>query len=173
MYPHTYDTRDKYKKVNTIPMKLSAIFEAGFVNYTRETSDGSEDQPASADDHQYGDEQDDEFADVDQQPTDGEIGDDEEQEQGDPDRQGDIRTVPDAHLVYKRKNENNLYDELWIFKLNQHDTWTMKTYDAIMAGTDIPKGSTASGDGSQTVERWEVGDPKNTLVFVNIKGLTS
>jgi len=49
----------------------------------------------------------------------------------------------------------------------------MKTYDAIMAGTDIPKGSTSSDDGSQTVERWEVGEPKNTLVFVNIKGLTN
>lgn len=147
-------------------MKLSAIFEAGFVNYTRETGDTTDDQ-------QVGDEDGGQFADIDQQPQDGEFDDGEEQHQGDPDRQGDIRTVPDAHLVYKRKNDNNLYDELWIFKLNQHDTWTMKTYTAIMAGTDIPKGSTASGDGSQTVERWEVGDPKNTLVFVNIKGLTS
>jgi hypothetical protein len=144
-------------------MKLSAIFEAGFVNYTRDTDD----QTVAAD-QQLGDE----FADHQPSDRDPEFGD-EEQEQGDPDRQGDIRTVPEAHLVYKRKNENNLYDELWIFKLNQHDTWTMKTYDAILAGTDIPKGSTSSGDGSQTVERWEVGDPKNTLVFVNIKGLTS
>ena len=155
-------------------MKLSAIFEAGFVDYTRDTDDATDDQNVAADDQQLGDEQDDEFTDPDQQPQDGddEFGDDDE-EQGDPDRQGDIRTVPDAHLVYKRKNENNLYDELWIFKLNQHDSWTMKTYGAIMAGTDIPKGSTSSGDSSQTVERWEVGDPKNTLVFVNIKGLTS
>jgi hypothetical protein len=151
-------------------MKLVAIFEAGFVDYTRD-DDGTED------DQQIDGEQGDEFDDSQQQPQDGEQGDEpnqaEDGEQGDPDRQGDLRSVPDAHLVYKRKNENNLYDELWIFKINQHDTWTMKTFDAIMAGTDIPKGSTTSDDGSQTVERWEVGDPKNTLVFVNIKGLTS
>ena len=153
-------------------MKLSAIFEAGFVDYTRETDDATDDQN-TADDQQLGDEQGDEFTDTDQQPQDDEFSDDGEEQQGDPDRQGDIRTVPDAHLVYKRKNENNLYDELWIFKINQHDTWTMKTYDAIMAGTDIPKGSTSSDDDTQSVERWEVGDPKNTLVFVNIKGLTS
>lgn len=153
-------------------MKLVAIFEAGFVDYTRDDDEGADD------DQQVDGEQGDEELDGEQQqPQDDEQGDDQELsqdgEQGDPDRQGDIRTVPEAHLVYKRKNENNLFDELWIFKMNQHDTWTMKTFDAILAGTDIPKGSTTSDDGSQTVERWEVGDPKNTLVFVEIKGLTS
>jgi len=158
-------------------MKLIAIFEAGFVDYTRDEDEDGElanaDQDAQdlpLDDEQgEGDaefRQDDDLAQDEDQP-------DEEGGQGDPDRQGSIRTVPDAHLVYKRKNENNLYDELWIYKQNQHDTWTMRTYDAIVAGSDIPKGSTSSPDGSQTVERWEVGDPKSTLVFVNIKGLAN
>lgn len=150
-------------------MKLIAILEAGFVNYTRE-EDGNE--PSSQDDQQLGTDN------MEQQPDqpDGDQQQDPNEDQPnqpDPDRQGSIRTIPDAHLVYKRKNENNLYDELWIYKQNQHDTWTMKTYDAIVAGSDIPRGSSSSPDGAQTVERWEVGDPKSTLVFVNIKGLAN
>jgi len=151
-------------------MKLIAIFEAGFVDYTRD-GDSNDNTPQDATNPPLSDDQpegDDEFqqddATQDAQQLDG---------QDDPDRQGSIRTVPEAHLVYKRKNENNLFDELWIYKQNQHDTWTMKTYDAIVAGSDIPKGATTSPDGSQTVDRWEVGDPKNTLVFVEIKGMAN
>jgi hypothetical protein len=164
---------DKYKKVPITPMKLIAIFEAGFVDYTRE-EDGEE---APQDDQDFPQDGEQPEGEEDEFQQDDEMGQDGEQqpegEQGDPDRQGSIRTVPDAHMVYKRKNENNLYDELWIYKQNQHDTWTMKTYDAIVAGSDIPKGATSSPDGSQTVDRWEVGNPKNTLVFVEIKGLAN
>jgi len=79
-------------------MKLVAIFEAGFVDYTRDDDGAEDEQDIAQDDQQLGDDQPtDEFGD-DQQPQDG-----EQEQQGDPDRQGDIRTVPEAHLVYKRK----------------------------------------------------------------------
>jgi len=156
-------------------MKLVAILEAEFVDFKRladgENADRQSDEQPTAD-QQAGDENppDQQGDQSDQDQQDGKTQPDEKSK-GDPDRQGSIRTIPDAHLVYKRKNDHNLYDELWIYKQNQHDSWTMKTYDVIIAGSDIPKGSTSSPDNTQTVERWEVGDPTNTLVFVHIKGL--
>lgn len=153
-------------------MKLIAILEAGFVNYTRE-EDGTDKNPTQDDQGNTPPTPDDFGNDVDQVQDGDEQQAPDDAGKPDPDRQGSIRAVPDAHLVYKRKNENNLYDELWIYKQNQHDTWTTKTYGAILAGSDIPKGSSTSPDGSQTVDRWEVGDPKSTLVFVNIKGLAN
>lgn len=89
------------------------------------------------------------------------------------DRQGNIRTIANAHLVYKRKNEQNTYDELWIYKRNSLVKKTDLTYRAIIAGTDIPRGSTFSEDGEQSVSVWEVGPPEAIIVFVNIKGLSN
>lgn len=158
-------------------MKLATILEAGFVDYTREDDtenvDGNDPQQSDTPGDDQSDRQDDDGDTQRDDNPDGQSTGDDDAKQGDPDRQGSIRTVPDAHLVYKRKNENNLYDELWIYKQNQHDTWTMKTYDAILAGSDIPKGASTSEDNTQSVERWEVGDPKDTLVFVNIIGLAN
>ena len=36
-------------------------------------------------------------------------------ESDDPDRQGVIRVVANAHLIYKRQNEEGTFDELWIY----------------------------------------------------------
>lgn len=156
-------------------MKLLAILESELVSFKRMSDDSESAQDAGlANDTGTIDPQSDE-----QQMGDAEhsFGDDETPqtpgEEQDPDRQGNIRTIKGAHLVYKRKSENNLYDELWIFKQNQMDQWTTHTYDAILAGTDIPKGKENSEDGTQSVERYEVGDPQNTLVFVEIKGLAN
>lgn len=93
--------------------------------------------------------------------------------ESDPDKQGVIRVVPDAHLVYKRKNEQNQYTELWVYKRNllQHDN--KGTHAAILAGSDIPKGRTSSEDGTQTLVTWEIGPPANLLTFVQINGLTA
>jgi hypothetical protein len=99
--------------------------------------------------------------------------DEQDQQEDDPDRQGTIRTVPNAHLVYKRKDEQNQYTELWIFKQDYTTKISSKTYDAIIAGTDIPKGSSKSKDGSQKVKTWEIGPPQNTLVYVEITGLSN
>lgn len=93
--------------------------------------------------------------------------------ENDPDKQGIIRVVPDAHLVYKRKNEQNQYTELWVYKRNllQHDN--KGTHAAILAGSDIPKGRTSSEDGTQTLVTWEIGPPANLLTFMQIDGLTA
>lgn len=89
----------------------------------------------------------------------------------DPDRQGVVRIVKDAHLIYKRKDDHNKYTELWVFKENKISKTAGRTYDAILAGSDIPKGYVQSPDGSQTVVKWEVGPPDNTLIYVEIKGM--
>jgi len=95
---------------------------------------------------------------------------DSEQEE-DPDRQGAIRVVKNAHLIYKRKDDNNMYTELWVYKQDMSKQISSEIYNAIIAGTDIPKGSRASEDGSQTVKTWEIGPPESTLSYVEIKGI--
>lgn len=103
--------------------------------------------------------------------SDDEHSDDVSNGADDPDRQGEIRHVTNAHLVFKRKDERNQFTELWIYKENALQKKTNKTYDAIIAGTDIPRGQRTSEDGSQTVSVWEIGSPTNTLVYVELKGL--
>lgn len=156
-------------------MKLRSILEATLVDFSREDVDDTAQTPDDDSGEFDGiddlDDSDEEL--TDEQPEDGEQPPTDEEGEEDPDRQGDIRVVKGAHLVYKRKSDNNLYDELWIYKQNQMDTWTLKTYDAIIAGSDIPKGETQSADGTQHVDRYEVGNPKNTLVFVEIRGLSN
>ncbi len=95
----------------------------------------------------------------------------ETDKEDDPDRQGSIRVVKGAHLVYKRKNETNQYEELWVYKQDMLVKNNTTIYAAIIAGTDIEQNRKASNDGSQTVDTWEIGQPSNTLVYVNIKGL--
>ncbi len=91
----------------------------------------------------------------------------------DPDRQGYIRTVPNAHLIYKRKDQNHQYTELWVYKRDSNKTATLTIYDAIISGTDIPRGDSSSEDGSQTVSTWEIGPIDNTVCYVEIKGLSN
>ena len=38
------------------------------------------------------------------------------EEQKDMNRQGLIRKVKNAHLIYKRENETDTYDELWVYR---------------------------------------------------------
>ena len=120
--------------------------------------------------NQEGEYDDDEQQDADT-PIDLSAPTDSDNPEDDPDRQGTIRTVADAHLVYKRRNENNQFTELWVYKENKLLKNNSKIYDAILAGTDIPKALKHSPDGSQTVNIWEIGPPTNTLVFVEIEGL--
>lgn len=84
----------------------------------------------------------------------------------DPDRQGLIRTVKNAHLVYKRETEDGTFDELWIYNLTTlHDELDVKK--AILAGTDIPPNKMTSPDGAQTYHMWSAGNAEMIL----IKGL--
>ncbi len=85
----------------------------------------------------------------------------------DPDRQGLIRTVKGAHLVYKRKQEDGTYDELWVFKAGKDMKDALKVRRAILAGTDIPPKSTKSQDGSQSYTLTSLGNGQ----VLHIKGL--
>lgn len=74
--------------------------------------------------------------------------DDEVEVETDPDYQGIIRTIPDAHLVYKRENGEGAYDELWVYNVDTMKD-ELKIRRNILAGTDIPENKTHSPDGSQ------------------------
>ena len=79
-------------------------------------------------------------------------------ESDDPDRQGVIRTVDNAHLVYKRENEEGTYDELWVFNTSEHMKDELTVRRAILAGTDIPPKKTESEDGTQKYELTTMGN---------------
>lgn len=98
------------------------------------------------------------------------IEDDTSKEE-DPDRQGSIRVVKNAHLIYKRKDDNNMYTELWVYKEDMSKQISKDVYYAILAGTDIPRGSNSSPDGTQTVSTWMVGPAASTVTYVEIKGI--
>jgi len=67
----------------------------------------------------------------------------------DPTKAGVIRTVKNAHLVYKKQTEDGTFTELWIYNIhrNSHDELDIRR--SILAGTDIPKTKTRSVDGIQ------------------------
>lgn len=82
---------------------------------------------------------------------------------------GMIRRVEGAHLVYKRKNEDGTFEELWIYKIGK-DT-KRNDYEVrqdILAGTDIPKTQTRSEDGEQSYELWTSGNAQ-MLRIVGLK----
>lgn len=110
-----------------------------------------------------------------QQPTNSTLRAPTEQQpsQVDLNKQGMIRTVKDAHLVYKRKDQNNQYTELWVYKRDSGKKNSTAPFDAIIAGTDIEKGHTMSPDGEQSIRTWEVGPVSNTVCFVEIMGLAN
>ena len=72
------------------------------------------------------------------------------QDAGDPNRQGVIRTVPNAHLIYKRENEEGTYDELWVYNTSSSLKDELETRRNVLSGTDIPPRKTKSEDGSQS-----------------------
>lgn len=67
----------------------------------------------------------------------------------DPDRAGIIRTVDNAHLVFKRQSEDGSYEELWIYNLHDSTNDELKIRRAVLSGTDIPPKKTKSADGAQ------------------------
>ena len=78
------------------------------------------------------------------------IEDEKNQEEPiDPNRAGIIRTVKNAHLVYKRQAEDGTFEELWIYNIHTgtHDELDIRR--DILAGTDIPIKKTRSPDGQQ------------------------
>lgn len=89
-------------------------------------------------------------------------GEDGEQD-GDPDKQGLIRTVPNAHLVFKRETADGSFEELWVYNVSEL-RGSMDTRKAILAGTDIPTNKTKSPDGNQTYELWSAGNAEMLMI---------
>lgn len=67
----------------------------------------------------------------------------------DPNRAGIIRTIDNAHLIYKRQSEDGTYDELWIYNIHSGTNDEMDIRRDILAGTDIPQKKTMSADAKQ------------------------
>ena len=91
-----------------------------------------------------------------------------ESKEEDPDFQGVIRTVTGACMVYKRKDEQNTFEELWVYNVGGRDIKPeTKIRNSILAGTDIDPKTQRSEDGQQTCETITVGN----VQFLHIKGL--
>lgn len=95
-------------------------------------------------------------------------GEEQQEEDKDPDFQGIIRTVPGACLVYKRKDQQNNYEELWVYNVGGRDIRPeTKVRNSILAGTDIDPKTQKSEDGQQNCETITVGN----VQFLHITGL--
>lgn len=90
-----------------------------------------------------------------------------EDEGGDPNRAGTIRHVKDAHLVYKRRNEEGTFDELWLYNISNDMKDELTVRRAILAGTDIAKNKTKSEDGNQNYDLSTLGNAQ----YLQITGL--
>lgn len=95
-----------------------------------------------------------------------EEGDDPDAEEDDDDRTGVIRTVANAHLIYKQQTETGAFDELWIYNIGRGKD-ELDTKRDILAGTDIPPMKTKSPDGSQTFTITTIGNAQ----YLHITGL--
>jgi hypothetical protein len=84
--------------------------------------------------------------------------DEDEKEPEDPDRQGLIRTVPGAHLIYKRASRDGMYSEMWMYEIGSNHRSEEKVRSAILDGTDIDQRLGASVNGEQTYELWTCND---------------
>jgi hypothetical protein len=84
-----------------------------------------------------------------------------------PDREGVIRHVPKAHLVYKRKQPDGTFTEMWIYNIERDIKQELKMQRAVLSGTDILPGSVMSADGTQNAEIWSTGNAQ----IIQITGL--
>lgn len=105
-----------------------------------------------------------------QQPSDQQMGDQpsDPADQSPENENGMIRRVQGAHLVYKRKQEDGTFEELWIYKIgkdSQRNDYEIR--QDILAGTDIPKTQTSSEDGEQHYDLWTCGNAQ----ILRISGL--
>ena len=96
-----------------------------------------------------------------------EFGDEEgnEPQEEDPDFQGDIRTVKGGDLVYKRKQEDGNYEELWIYNVGSDIRKETQIRKAILAGTDVVPQQRESEDGSQHCDTYTVGNVQYLRIF--------
>lgn len=83
---------------------------------------------------------------------------DEEREPEDSDKQGLIRTVPGAHLIYKREGRNGTYTEMWMYEVGPNHRTEEKIRSALLDGTDIDQRLGSSINGEQSYEIWTCND---------------
>jgi len=93
--------------------------------------------------------------------------DSELEEPKDPNRAGFVRHVDNAHLVYKRQDDNGTFEELWVYNLHANSTDELEIRRDILAGTDIPPQKTRSPDGVQKYVTTSMGNAQ----MVHITGL--
>ena len=127
----------------------------------REGNPDEQDPENRAVDDQYGLDDPNDNEDFGEEEVDG------QQEWDDPNYQGVIRTVPSAHLVFKRQLEDGTFDELWQYNIGDDFKKELKVRRAILAGTDIPINKMRSPDNSQTYDLWTVGNGQ----LLKVKGL--
>lgn len=93
-------------------------------------------------------------------------GEDVEDDVEDEDRTGVIRTVANAHLIYKQQTETGSFEELWIYNIGKGKN-DLDVKRDILAGTDIPPTKTTSPDGSQTFSITTMGNAQ----YLHVTGL--
>lgn len=81
--------------------------------------------------------------------------------------EGIIRTVKNAHLVYKKQRGDGTFEELWIYNTSPDGIEDMKIRREILSGTDIPPKKTESPDGKQKYEIYTIGNAQ----YLHIIGL--
>lgn len=97
-----------------------------------------------------------------------EVSGEEPEEESDPDFQGTIRTVPGACLVYKRKENSNTFEELWIYSTSERNIrYENEIRGSILAGTDVDPNTERSPDGDQRARTTTAGN----VQFLHITGL--
>lgn len=90
-----------------------------------------------------------------------------EDEDSDPNRAGVIRTVDNAHLIFKRQDEEGKFEELWQYNTNDKIGDELDIRRDILAGTDIPPKKTRSPEGDQNYTLTTLGNAQ----YVHITGL--
>jgi hypothetical protein len=87
----------------------------------------------------------------------------------DPDRQGVIRTIKNAHLVYKRSDSDGTFSELWMYDISKGSKDEFDIRNAILDGTDIDQKTGSSDDNKQKYTLWT----NNTRQMMHITGLAN
>lgn len=81
--------------------------------------------------------------------------------------QGIIRTVKGANLVYKRKDTDGDFTELWIYNIGKDMKHSNNVKRAIVAGTDIDPSRMESEDGTQKMDLYSIGN----VQYLELSGL--
>ena len=84
-----------------------------------------------------------------------------------PDKQGIIRTIKNAHLIYKRQDGDGTYVELWVYNISKGYKDEYHIRNAILDGTDIETKTGSSPDNKQKFELWTIGERQ----FIQVTGL--